>query len=185
MQGFWPLKAGTMMTPVEPSSPAASIISRMVVSNWFLTVGSSARMKPSKPAQMADTLMFLPLRASWISLTRPFRPRPPGSKPTTPRFSMKSSFSARVSPGAIPSWKEILSGTTSQQAFLPAFEEPEAQPGRTEVAAIAALPIADVLRKDLLSIFIIYLFQALPRCISSYPSCRARASQGDSQGRRR
>lgn len=83
-----PLNAGTIITPVEASSPAAAMISRMVVSNSALTLGSSARIKPPKPAQIAETFMLRPFRARLISSTRPARLFPPGSNPATPRFSI-------------------------------------------------------------------------------------------------
>ena len=62
---------------------------------------------------------------------------------------MKSSFSARVAPGAVPSWNEMLIAT-SEAAFVSLQEE--AQPGSKEAAARAAVPVAEVFRNDLLSI---------------------------------
>ena len=67
------------MTPTEPILPAASMISRIEVSNSALTAGSSARMNPRNPAQMADTLMARPRRFCSMSLKFESKYCPPGS----------------------------------------------------------------------------------------------------------
>ena len=153
-EGVCQLNTGTMMTPVEPSSPAARTMSRMVVSNCAFTAGSSARMKPSKPAQMAETWMLRPFKASRISVTRPESPLPPGSKPVMPRLSMKSSFSARVWPGVKPSWKERFSGVAGDFFSSLAEAQEMTVPG---AAMRAAAPAREVFKKVFLSIRANYL----------------------------
>ena len=138
LQGSCHLKAGTIITPTEPSAPAAATISRMVVSNCFFTSASSESIKPSKPAQMAETFMSRPLSAFCISSTLPASPRPPGSKPTMPRFSMKSSFSLRFSPGAMPSWNDRLSTPFFLSLFLALAHELRVSDGATASVAIPA-----------------------------------------------
>ena len=92
------------------------MISFIVSIHCLRTSGFVERMKPSNPAQIALTLIFRPFNACRNSSTRLPSPLPPGSKPTTPSSSMKSSFSFKLSPGAIPSWNDNFNGKLSAAA---------------------------------------------------------------------
>ena len=99
----WLWNAGTMIMPVDFSAPAAVRISFMESSAFWRSDSCSEIRTPSKPAQTALILILRPSKAFCSSSTRLARPRPPGSKPSKPFASRKSSFSANDLPGATPS----------------------------------------------------------------------------------
>ena len=146
-----------MMTPVEPSSPAAAMISRIVWSNCCRTASSSDRMKPWKPAQIALTLMLRPCSSFCSSPTRAAKPAPPGSKPTTPFCSMKSNFCSSVSPGAVPSWNESFSSVF----FFLVLSHPASM--FSGLTAATAPPTSVARKKSLLFIFLIVCFGSIIR----------------------
>ncbi len=131
------------------------MISFIVSMHSLRMAGSVERIKPLKPAQMALTLILRPFKACLISFTRLANPPPPGSKPTTPNFSIKSSFSFKLSPGAIPSWKESFNSRSLPGLSLPfspsaVFAGLEEQEAKAVLPTAKAAPDKEVLKKFLL-----------------------------------